>query len=99
MDAEHTKWGKRIITLITGGRKPDPNAPGGDPVREITLESPIRGLYSFGQGVFTEKMAEGLLMLLNEEGSAAAMMKLFSGLIPALKKLPELFNINVKENK
>lgn len=97
MDAEHTKWGKRIITIMTGGKKPDPNAPGGDAMRDVVLESPIRGLYSFGQGVFTEKMAEGLLMLLNDEGSAAAMMKLFSGLIPALKKLPELLKINVKE--
>lgn len=99
MDAEHTRWGKRIITLVTGGKKPDPDFHGGDPVRDIALESPIRGLYSSGQGVFTEKMAEGLLMLLNEEGSAAAMMKLFSGLIPALKKLPELMKINLKENK
>ncbi len=97
MDAEHTKWGKRIITIMTGGKKTDPNAPGGDAMRDVVLESPIRGLYSSGQGVFTEKMAEGLLMLLNDEGSAAAMMKLFSGLIPALKKLPELLKINVKE--
>ncbi len=90
MDAEHTKWGKRIITLLTGGNKPDPNAVGGDPMRDLVLESPIRGLYSFGNGIFTEKMGEGLLMLLNEEGTVAGMAKIFAGLIPALKKLPDL---------
>ena len=90
MDAEHTKWGKRIIAVMTGGKKPDPNAVGGDPIREIALESPIRGLYAMGQGVFTEKSVEGILMLLNDEGSAAAMMKIFSSLLPALKKIPGL---------
>lgn len=89
MDAEHTKWGKRIIAVITGGKKPDPNAVGGDPIREIALESPIRGLYAMGQGVFTEKSVEGILMLLNDEGSVTAMMKIFTSLLPALKKLPE----------
>ncbi len=89
-DAAQTKWGKRIITLLTGGKKPDPDYNGGDPMRDIVLESPIRSFYSAGQSIFTEKMAEGLLMLLNDEGTAAAMMKLFSGLIPALKKLPGL---------
>ena len=89
LDAEHTKWGSRIITVLTKGKKPDPNAPGGDPMREIVLESPIRNLYTTGWTGFSEKMAEGLLMLLNDEGSAAAMMKIFSGLLSALKKLPE----------
>ena len=59
-------------------------------MREIVLESPIRGLYSFGQGLFTEKMAEGLLMLLNEEGSAAGLMKIFTGFAPNLKRIAEL---------
>lgn len=90
MDAEHTKWGKRIIAVITGGKKPDPNAVGGDPIREIALESPIRGLYAMGQGVFTEKSVDGILMLLNDEGSVTAMMKIFSSLLPVLKKIPGL---------
>ncbi len=89
-DAEHTKWGKRIIAVLTGGKKPDPDYKGGDPMRDVILESPLRGLYTMGQGVFSEKSVDGLLMLLNGEGSAAALMKIFSGLIPALKKLPEL---------
>ncbi len=90
IDAEHTRWGKLIIHILTGGKKPDPNAVGGDPMRDLVLESPIRGLYSFGQGLFTEKMAEGLLMLLNEEGSAAGLMKIFTGFIPNLKKIADL---------
>ena len=90
MDAEHTKWGKRIITVLTGGKKPDPNAPGGDPMRDVVLESPIRNLYAMGQGTFTEQMAEGLLMLLNEEGSAAGLIKIFTGFVPNLKKIAEL---------
>ena len=85
LDAEHTKWGKRIIAVITGVKKPDPNAADDDSERYFVLEIPIRSFCSDGQGIFTEKMAEGLLMLLNEEGSAAALMKLSSGLIPALK--------------
>ena len=93
MDAEHTKWGKRIITVMTGGKKPDPDYQGGDPMRDIVLESPLRGLYSMGHGVFTEKTVEGILMLLNGEGSATAMMKIFTGLLPALKRLPELLKI------
>ena len=90
MDAEHTKWGKRIIAVMTGGKTPDPNYPGGDPMRDLVLQSPLRGLYAMGQGVFTEKTVEGILMLLNDEGSAAAMLKLFTSLLPSLKKIPAL---------
>ncbi len=92
-DAEQTKWGKRIIALLIGGKKPDPNATGGDPMRDVVLESPIRNLYTTGQGVFTEKMAEGLLMLLNEEGSAAGLAKLFAGFVPNLRKIADLIKM------
>lgn len=92
-DAEHTKWGRLIINVMTGGKKPDPDAPGGDPMRDLILVSPIRNLYTMGQGVFTEKMAEGLLMLLNEEGSATGLMKIFTGFVPNLKKIAEMLKM------
>ena len=93
MDAENTRWGKRIIAVLTGGKTPDPDSPGGDAMRDIVLESPIRNLYNMGQGVFTEKMAQGLLMLLNEEGSAAAMLKIFTGFLPNLRKLADMLKM------
>ncbi len=91
-DAEHTKWGGRIITLIDAAMSKiaDPDDPNSGMIKNMALEIPIRNFVTMSQGVFTEKMAEGLLMILNEEGSAAGLAKIFAGLIPALKKLPEL---------
>ena len=91
-DAEHTRWGGRIIGLINTAMSKiaDPDDPNSGMMVNMALEIPIRNFVTMSQGVFTEKMAEGLLMLLNEEGSAAGMAKIFAGLIPAIKKLPEL---------
>ena len=91
-DAEHTLWGSRIITLIDTAvsKIADPDDPNSGMMKNMALEIPIRNFVTMSQGVFTEKMAEGLLMLLNGEGSATGLAKIFAGLIPALKKLPEL---------
>ena len=91
-DASHTKWGGRIISLIdaAASKIADPDDPNSGMVKSMALEIPIRDFVSMSQGVFTEKMAEGLLTVLNGEGTAAGMAKIVAGLVPALKKLPEL---------
>ena len=91
-DASHTKWGGRIISLIDTavGKIADPDDPNSSMMKSMALEIPIRDFVTMSQGVFTEKMAEGLLTVLNGEVTAAGLAKIVAGLIPALKKLPEL---------
>jgi len=92
-DAKDTKWGKRIISVITGGKYSDPDAPGCEEIRNAVLEIPIRNLYATNHSLITEKVAEGILMLLNEEGSAVALAKIFAGFASNLKKLYELIKL------
>ncbi len=91
-DASHTKWGGRIISLIDAAadKIADPDDPNSGMLRSMALEIPIRDFVTMSQGVFTEKMAEGLLTVLNGEGTAAGLAKIVAGLVPALKKLPAL---------
>lgn len=92
-DAKDTKWGKVIISVITGGKYSDPDAPGAEEIRNAVLEVPIKNLYATNRSPITEDVAQGLLMLLNGEGSAIGLAKIFAGFASNLKKLSELIKM------
>ena len=85
-DAKNTKWGKRIIRLITRGKYSDPDAHGAEEWRSTFLEIPIRNLYNSYRSPLTEKAAEGILMLLNGEDTAKAFGRLAAGLAENVRK-------------
>ncbi len=86
-DAKDTKWGKRIIKIITGGKYSDPDAPGAEEWRSAVFEIPIRNIYNSNRSPLTEETAEGILMLLNGEGTAKAFIKIIRGFALNIKKL------------
>lgn len=86
-DAKHTKWGKIIMAIITKGQYTNPNAPGAEEYRNTFFEIPIRNLYATNQGAITEKTAEGILMLLNNENTLKAFQKILIGSVEKLKRI------------
>lgn len=95
-DAANTKWGKRINAVI---RKITEFAikkgAGGEDANSLMMQTmftqvPIRNFISMSMGVFSEKMAESFLLILNDEAPIRGIFKLLGGLIPGLFKIGSL---------
>ena len=92
-DARHTKWGGRICKLIEGiMSKMGSDANGdGKMLAAMATQIPIRNFIAMSMGVFSPEMADGLLMILNDDRSSfAGFNKIFWRLGGALAKLPHL---------
>ncbi len=94
-DAKDTKWGKIIISVITAGKYSDPDAPGAEEIRSAVLEIPIKNMYASNRALITKEVADGMLMLINEEGSALALAKIFKGFASNIKKLVDLIKLSL----
>ncbi|MBE6773313.1 MAG: glycosyl hydrolase [Ruminococcaceae bacterium] len=90
-DAVNTKWGKVINNLLD---KALSSVSGEDQAmgmaKAMALEIPIRNFVTMSAGVFSEEMANGLLMILNGEKPAYGLGKILAGLLGAIRKLPDL---------
>ena len=85
-DAHGNKTGKKVIKLIevlTGSGDNDFAA-------SIAKQTPIRNFISMSMGVFSVKMADGLLMILSGNKPFRGFLKILSGIGNAIKKLPAL---------
>lgn len=92
-DARHTKWGGRICRLIEGiMSKMGSDANGdGKMLAAMATQIPIRNFIAMSMGVMSEPMAQGLLMILNDDESTfAGFNKLFWRIGGALTRLPAL---------
>ncbi len=92
-DARHTKWGGRICNLIEGIMSKMGSAENGDGkmLAAMATQIPIRNFIAMSMGVMSEPMAEGLLMILNDdESSFVGFNKLFWRIGGALTRLPAL---------
>ena len=91
-DAKHTKWGGRINSLVDKvmAMAFDADDPNAGMTKAMALEIPIRSFITMSSGVFSEKMAEGLLMILNGERALSGLGKILGGLVNAVKNLPAL---------
>ena len=91
-DARYTKWGGRIIGFIEKALTTvmDPEDTMTGMIKAMALEIPIRNFITMSAGVFSEEMAEGLLMILNSDGAGKGLGKIFKGLFGAIKNIPEL---------
>lgn len=92
-DAKHTKWGGRINGLVEKIMNMvfKPDDPNGGMMKAMALEIPIRNFITMSMGVFSEEMAKGLLLILNDEAPGKGVGKILGGIIPAIKKMPALF--------
>ncbi len=79
----------RLIMKIMGMLPDDGNK---DMMEAMALQIPIRCMMSMSMGVFSEKMAGGLLTILNDQGTMKGIGKILSGIGNALKNMKNLFN-------
>ena len=91
-DARYTKWGGRIIAFIEKALDTvmDSEDTMTGMLKAMALEIPIRNFITMSAGVFSEEMAEGLLMILNSDGAGKGLGKILKGLFGAIKNIPEL---------
>ena len=91
-NATDSKWGKRINSLIEKVMDLNFTAGGASSgmMKAMILQIPIRNFISMSGGVFTEEMADGLLMILNGESAGKGLGKILKGLAGAIAKLPAL---------
>lgn len=92
-DAIHTKWGGRICRLISKMMNKSGSAESGEGamLAAMALQIPIRNFVAMSMGVFSPKMADGLLKILNDdESSAKGLGKILGGIGGALVRLPKL---------
>lgn len=93
-DAEHTKWGGKINKLIRKGFSLATKDDGynGGMMEAMATQIPIRNFIQMSMGVFSEDMAEGMLMMINDEGAGKGFAKILGGIPKALKNLKNLLN-------
>lgn len=91
-DASETKWGRFICNAVDKALASfiDENDPNAGMMKASALETPIKNFITMSSGVFTEKMAEGLLMILNGEKAGAGLGRILGGLLGTLKNIPGL---------
>lgn len=92
-DASHTKWGGKLCRIINKMMKKFGSAENGDGamLAAMATQIPIRNFIAMSMGVFSPKMADGLLMILNDDKSTfVGFNKILGGIGGALKKLPNL---------
>ena len=93
-DATGTKAGRLINSLLTNVFK---TLSKGNPAQErmmtaMALQIPIRCFISMSMGVFTEEMAQGLVRILNGEGTLKGIGEILGGLGGALKNIGTLMS-------
>lgn len=92
-DARHTKWGGKICRLIENiMSKMGSDANGdGKMLAAMATQIPIRNFIAMSMGVFSPEMADGLLMMLNDDKSTfVGFSKIFWRIGGALTRLPAL---------
>ena len=86
-DAEDGKWGGRLVRLLRKLLGTESMA------GAIALQTPIKNFISMSFSIFSPAMAEGLLVILNEDKMAKGMGMILRGLPNALKNLGKLSQI------
>ena len=94
-DARHTKWGARICKIVSKVMVKFGSSENGDGqmLQQMALQIPIRNFIAMSMGVFSEKMAKGLLEILNDDQSTGkGLGKILAGIPHALANIKFLIN-------
>lgn len=92
-DAKHTKWGGKLCRLIEGimGKMGSDENGDGKMLAAMATQIPIRNFIAMSMGVFSPEMADGLIMMLNDDQSTfVGFSKIFWRIGGALTRLPAL---------
>lgn len=89
MTGKHGAFICKLIKKIMAKMPDDANK---GMMEAMALQIPIRCMMSMSMGVFSEKMAGGLIDILNDKSVIKGLGKIFSGIGNALKNMKNLFN-------
>ena len=89
-DAENGVWGGRIVRFVRGAIKAMFNENESQMATAVALQTPIRDFIAMSMGVFSPKMAEGLLMILNDESMPKGLGKILSCLLDVIRNIGPL---------
>ncbi len=84
-DAINGKWGRRFNKLLLTILDSESMA------GAVAVQSPIKTFIYWSMGVFSEDMADGLLLILNEDRFFQGLARILRGVPGAIKKMPALF--------
>ncbi len=91
-DSMSGKAGSKICKLVKKIMAMMPDDGNKDMMEAMALQIPIRCMMSMSMGVLSEKMANGILDILNDKGVCKGLGKILSGIGNALKNMKNLFN-------
>ncbi len=91
-DAESGVWGGRIVGFVRTAIKTMFNENESQMATAVALQTPIRDFIAMSMGVFSPKMADGLLMILNDESMPKGLGKILSCLLDVIKNIGPLLN-------
>lgn len=86
-NAQETKWGGRLCDFITFVMRLADKGPNSGMMAAVALQTPFRNFVTMSGGLFTEKMAGGLLMILNGDHPCKGLGKIVSGVPHMVKNL------------
>ncbi len=91
-DSMTGKAGAKICKLVKKIMAMMPDDGNKDMMEAMALQIPIRCMMSMSMGVLTEKMAGGILDILNDRGWCKGLGKILGGMGNAIKNMKNLFN-------
>lgn len=93
-DAKDTPWGARLNKIVNAVtlKLANGNAETAQMLSSLALQMPIRGFVGMSASMFTEDMAQGLLMILNGQNAPTGWKKIIGGFIRALTHLKSFLN-------
>lgn len=89
-NAAHTKWGGRIYRKLVKYIPKFVKGPAAGMAVGIATQTPIRSFISMSGGVFSEKMAQGLLRILNGDKPGKGLRMILSGIPKAIRGIGPL---------
>lgn len=89
-DAASGKWGGRINKLITKAIPMVMNGSEAGMASGVALQTPVKNFISMSMGVFSDDMADGLLMILNDRSAAKGAAKIVGGAGKAIANIGKL---------
>ena len=93
-DAKDTPWGARLNKIVNAVtlKMANGNEETSQMLSSLALQMPIRGFVGMSASMFTEDMAQGLLMILNGQNAPTGWKKIIVGFIRALTHLKSFLN-------
>lgn len=86
----HTKWGGRLVRLITFIMNRFGKGPNAVMMKAVALQTPMRAFVAMSGGLFTTRMADGLLQILNGDKTCQGFRMLLGGVPHVLLNLKKL---------